>query len=136
MNLPLYYDGLYKYILQVLKLSIQIIMPPYKHYDNIYLSNIIKMMKQHMHKQLFQHQCEMYITVSYGRDLAELQMSWHDYLSNQWCYAKFPFVFEGTTALYIYMLPKLLHTSTKHYTMQLPLENHPLLKFYFWYAFV
>ena len=60
-------------------------------------------MEQHMHKQLFQHQHEMYITVSYGRDLAELQMSWHDYLSNQWCYAKFPFVFEGTTALCIYV---------------------------------
>ena len=78
-------------------------MHPYKHYDNIYLSNIIKMMEQHMHKQLFQYQCEMYITVSYGRNLAELQMSWHNYLSNQWCYAKFPFVFEGTNALYIYI---------------------------------
>ena len=41
------------YGLKVLKLSFQIIMPPYKHYDNIYLSNIVKMMKQHMHKQLF-----------------------------------------------------------------------------------
>ena len=61
------------------------------------------MIEQQMHKQLFQHQCEMYITVSYGRDLAELQMSWHDYLCNQWCYAKFPFVFEGTNALYIYI---------------------------------
>ena len=91
-------------------------------------------MHKHMHKQLFQDQCEMYITVSYGRDLAELQMSWHDYLSNQWCYAKFPFVFEGTNALY--MLPKSLNTSIRHYTMQLPLENHPLLKFYYRYTFV
>ena len=35
------------------------------------------MMEQHMHKQLFQHQREMYISVSYGKDLAELQMSWY-----------------------------------------------------------
>ena len=142
MNLSLYYDWLYRYLLQVLKLSIQIIMPPYKHYDNIYLSNIIKMMEQHMHKQLFRNQREMYITVFYGRDLAELQMSWHDYLSNQWCYAKFPFVFKGTNALYIYiyiyiyMVPKSFNTSIRHYTMQLPLENHPLLTFYYRYAFV
>ena len=32
-----------------------------------------------------------------------LQKSWHDYLSNQWCYAKFPLIFEGTNALYIYV---------------------------------
>ena len=61
------------------------------------------MMEQHMHKQLFIHQCEMYITVSYNRDLAELQMSWQDYSTNRWCYAKFPFEFTGTTALSIYV---------------------------------
>ena len=48
----------------------------------MYIYNVIKMMEQHMHKQLFQHQCEMYITASYSRDFAELQMSWNDYLSN------------------------------------------------------
>ena len=57
-------------------------MPPYKHHDNIYLYNVVKMMEQHMQKQLFQHQRKMYITVSYNRDFPELQMSWHDYLSN------------------------------------------------------
>ena len=57
-------------------------MPPYKDYDNIYLYNVIKIMEQHMHKQLFWHQHEVYITMSYSRDFAELQMSWHDYLSN------------------------------------------------------
>ena len=71
-------------------------MPPYRH-------NVIKMMEQHMHKQLFRHQCKMYITISYNKDFAELQMSWHDYLSNGWCYAKFPFEFNGTTALCIYI---------------------------------
>ena len=51
-------------------------MPPYKYSDNVYLHNIVKMKEQHMHKQLFLHQHEMYITVSYNRDLVELQMSW------------------------------------------------------------
>ena len=120
---------------KVIRLLVQTIMPPYKHYDNVYLYNIIKMMEQHMHKQLFQNQCEMYITVSYGRDLAELQMSWHDYLSNEWCYAKFPFVYKGTTALCIHVT-KIINFSTEHYTMQLPLESHLLLKFYYKYTFV
>ena len=57
-------------------------MPPYRHSDNVYLYNVIKMMEQHMHKQLFCHQCKMYITVSYNRDFAE---------------------FNGTTALCIYV---------------------------------
>ena len=74
-------------------------MPPYRYSDNVYLHNIIKMMEQHVHKQLFLHQHGMYITVSYNRDLAELQMSWQDYLTNRWCYAKFPFEFNGTSAL-------------------------------------
>ena len=78
-------------------------MPPYRYSDNVYLYNIVKMMEQHMHKQLFLHQCEMYITVSHNRDLAELQTSWQDYLTNTWCYAKFPFEFTGTTALCIYV---------------------------------
>ena len=78
-------------------------MPPYRHSDKIYLYNVVKMMEQHGHKQLFLHQCEMYITVSYNRDFTELQMSWHDHLTNRWCYAKFPFEFNGTTALYMYV---------------------------------
>ena len=45
----------------------------------------------------------MYITVSHNRDIAELQMNWQDYLTNTWCYAKFPFEFTGTTALSIYV---------------------------------
>ena len=61
------------------------------------------MIEQHMHKQLFLPQCEMYITVSYNIDIAELQMSWQDYLTNRWCYAKFPFEFKGTNALCIYV---------------------------------
>ena len=78
-------------------------MPPYRHYDNVYLYNVVKMMEQHMHKQLFLNQRKMYITVSYNRDFAELQMSWHDYLINPWCYAKLPFEFNGTTALCIHV---------------------------------
>ena len=39
-------------------------------------------MEQLMHKQLFLHQREMYITVSYNSDIAELQMHWQDYLTN------------------------------------------------------
>ena len=78
-------------------------MPPYRHSDNVYIYNVIKMMEQHMHKQLLRHQHEMDITVSYNRDFVELQMSWHDYLSNRWCYAKFPFEINGTTALCIYV---------------------------------
>ena len=39
-------------------------MPPYRHSDNVYLYNVVKMMEQQMHKQLFLHQHEMYITVS------------------------------------------------------------------------
>ena len=56
-----------------------------------------------MHKQLFLHECEMYITVSYSRDFAELQLSWQDYLTNTWCFARFPFEFTGTTALCIFV---------------------------------
>ena len=78
-------------------------MPSYKHSDNLYLYNIIRMMEQHVHKQLFLHQCEMYITVLHNRDIAELQMSWQDYLTNTWCYAGFPFEFTGSTALCIYV---------------------------------
>ena len=68
----------------------------------MYLYNIIRMMEQHMHKQLFLHQCEMYITILHNRDITELQMSWQDYLTNTWCYARFPFEFTRTTALCIY----------------------------------
>ena len=69
--------------------SFKQIMPPYRYSDNVYLYNIIKMMEQHMHKQLFLHQREMYITVTHNRDIAELQMSWQDYLTNTWCYARY-----------------------------------------------
>ena len=83
-------------------------MPPYRHSDNMYLYNIIRMMEQHMHKQLFLHQCEIYITVLHNSDIAELQMSWQDYLTN--------------TILFC--------------IMQLLLEIHLLLKLYYKYAFV
>ena len=78
-------------------------MPPYRHSDNVHLCNIIKMMGQHMHKQLFLHQHEIYIIVSHGRDATELQMHWQDYLTNTWCYDRFPFEFIGTNALSIYV---------------------------------
>ena len=53
----------------------------------------------------------MYITVSYGRDLAELQMSWHDYLSNQWCYAKFPLnSMEPLPYVYVNKIIKFFNT--------------------------
>ena len=77
-------------------------MPPHMYSDNLYLHNIIKMMEQHVHKQLFLHQREMYITVSHNKDFTELQLSWQDYLTNT-CYARFPFEFTGTTALCIYV---------------------------------
>ena len=60
------------------KFPIKQIMPPYTYSDNVYLYNI-KMMEQHVHKQLFLHQHEMYIIVSHIRDFAELQMSWQAY---------------------------------------------------------
>ena len=82
------------------KVLIKQIMPLYKYSDNVYLYNIIKMIEQLMQKQLFLHQCEMYITVSQNRDFAELQLSW---LTNTWCYARLPFEFIGTTALCIYV---------------------------------
>ena len=41
-------------------------MSPYRYYDTVYLHNIIKMMEQHMNKQMFLHQRKMYITVSYN----------------------------------------------------------------------
>ena len=96
-------------------------MPPYKYSDNVYLYNIIKMMEQHMHKQLFLHQHEMYITVSQNRDFAELQLSWQDYLTNTWCYATFPFKFTGTTALCIYVnnVIKFFNTVLYYATMYL-----------------
>ena len=78
-------------------------MLPYRYSDNVYLYNVVKMMEQHVHKQLFLHQCKMCITVPYNREFAELQMSLHDYLTNRWCYAKFPFEFNGTIALCIYV---------------------------------
>ena len=78
-------------------------MPPCRHSDNVYLCKIIKMMEQHMHAQLFLHQPEMYFAVSYNSNIAELQMHWQDYLTNTWCYAKFPFEYIGTTALSIYV---------------------------------
>ena len=56
-----------------------------------------------MHKQFFLHQCEMYIVVSHGKHVAELQIHWKDYLTDTWCYTRFPFEFHGTTALTIYI---------------------------------
>ena len=56
-----------------------------------------------MHKQLFLHQREMYNVASHGKHVAELQMHWKDYLRDTWCYTRFPFEFNGTTALTIYI---------------------------------
>ena len=56
-------------------------MPLYRHSDTVYLHNLIKMMQHHMHKQLFLHQCEVYIVVSNSKQVAELQMHWKDYLT-------------------------------------------------------
>ena len=47
-------------------------MPPYRHSDTVYLHNLIKIMEHHIHKQLFLHQCEMYIVVSHDKHVAEL----------------------------------------------------------------
>ena len=49
-------------------------MPPYRHSDTVYLHNLIKMMKHHMHTQLLLH--EMYIVVSHSKQVAELQIHW------------------------------------------------------------
>ena len=38
-----------------------------RHSDSMYLHNIIRMMEQHLHKQLYLHQHEMYITVLHNR---------------------------------------------------------------------
>ena len=78
-------------------------MPPYRHSDTVYLQNLIKIMEHYMHKQLFLHQREMYIVVSHGRHVAELQIHWRDYLTDTWCYTRFPFEFNGTTSLTIYI---------------------------------
>ena len=56
-----------------------------------------------MQKQLFLHQCKMYIVVSHGKHVAELQMHRKDYLTDTWCYTRFPFEFNGTAALAIYI---------------------------------
>ena len=56
-----------------------------------------------MHKQLFLHQCKIYIVVSHGKHVAELQMHWKGYLTDTWCYTRFSFEFNGTTALTIYI---------------------------------
>ena len=45
----------------------------------------------------------MYIVVSHSKHVAELQMHWKDYLPDTWCYARFPFELNGTTALTIYI---------------------------------
>ena len=78
-------------------------MPPYRLSDTVYLHNLIKIMEHHMYKQLFLHQCEMYIVVSHSKHVAELQMHWKDYLTDTWCYTRFPFEFNGTNALTIYI---------------------------------
>ena len=58
-------------------------MPPYRHSDTVYLQSLkFNIMEHHMHKQFFLHQREMYIVVSHGRHVAELQMHWRDYLTN------------------------------------------------------
>ena len=56
-----------------------------------------------MHKQLFLHQHEMHIVVSHGKHVAELQMHWRDYLTDTWCYTRFPFKISSTTALTLYI---------------------------------
>ena len=78
-------------------------MPPYRHSDTVYLQHLIKIMEHHIYKQLFLHQHEMYIVVSHGRHVAELQMHWRDYLTDTWCYTRFPFEFNGTTSFTIYI---------------------------------
>ena len=78
-------------------------MPPYRHPDIVYLHNLLKMMESYMHKQLFLHQKEMYIVVSHSQTVAELQMHWKDYLTNTWCYSRFPFEYNGTTVFTTYV---------------------------------
>ena len=87
-------------------------MPPYRYSDTIYLQWLIKIMEHHMHMQMFIHQREMYIVVSHGRHIPELQIHWKDYLTDTWCYTRFPFEFKGTTSLTIYInkIIKFFHT--------------------------
>ena len=56
-----------------------------------------------MHKQLFLHQHEMFIVVSHGKHVAKLQMHWKDYLTDTWCYTRFPFEISSTTDLTLYI---------------------------------
>ena len=60
-------------------------------------------MESYMHKQLFLHQKEMYIVTSYSQVVAELQIHWKDYLTNTWCYSRFPFEYFGTNAFTMYV---------------------------------
>ena len=78
-------------------------MPPYRCSDTVYLQQLIKIIEHHMHTQMFLHQREMYIVVSHGRHVAELQIHWRDYLADTWCYTRFPFEFNSTTSLTIYI---------------------------------
>ena len=76
-------------------------MPPYRYSDTVYLQRLIKIMEHHMHTQMLIRQREMYIVVSHGRHIAELQIHWKDYLTDSWCDTRFPFEFKGTTSLTI-----------------------------------
>ena len=82
-------------------------------------------MEHHMHMQMFIHQREMYIMVSNGRHITELQIHWKDYLTDTWCYTRFPFEFKGTTSFTIYINKIIRFLS---YTMLPHLETHHLLK--------
>ena len=78
-------------------------MPPYRHADILYLQNLLKMMESYMHKELLLHHKEMYIVTAYSQAAAELQLHWRDYLTDVWCYSRFPFEYFGTTAFTLYV---------------------------------
>ena len=78
-------------------------MPSYRHADIVYLHNLLKMMESYMHKQLFLCKKEMYIVTSYSQAVVELQVHWKDYLTDTWCYFRFPFEYFGTNAFTTYV---------------------------------
>ena len=83
-----------------------------------------------MHKQLFLHQHEMYIVVSHGKHVAELQMHWRDYLTDT-C-ATLDFLLKSVALLLLlFILIKLLSFSTLSYSMLPHLETYHLLRLYY-----
>ena len=78
-------------------------MPSYRQLDTVNLQNLLQMMENYMHTELLLHHKEMYIVTAYSQATAELQLHWRDYLTNIWCYSKFPLEYSGTTGFTLYV---------------------------------